>query len=84
MWRLIRDPHGRRRRDERTDGPSSLGRLRGPLLGVGGLLGGGWFARTPVRSNLRECDDHEPFLEEMLSERRDRWPIGRADTASGR
>ena len=72
MWRLIRDPHGRKRRDEPTDGPSRAGRPRGPLLGVGGLLGGGWFATTQARSNVRELDVNEPFLEEMLSERRDK------------
>jgi hypothetical protein len=42
MWRLIRDPQSRRRRDKRHDRPSRDGRLRGPLLEVGGLLGGGW------------------------------------------
>jgi hypothetical protein len=30
----------------RPDRPSRAGRLRGPLLGVGGLLGGGWLATT--------------------------------------
>jgi hypothetical protein len=72
MWSLIRDPHGRKRRNERTDGPSREGRLRGPLLGVGGLLGGGWFATTQARSDVREFDVNENFLEEMLSERRDK------------
>jgi hypothetical protein len=47
MWGLLRDPHFRKRRDERPNQPSRDGRLRWPLLEGGGLLGGGcWFATT--------------------------------------
>jgi len=49
MFSLIRDRHFRRRRDER-DGRSRDGRLRGPLLEVGGLLGGAWLAATQSSS----------------------------------
>jgi hypothetical protein len=43
MWSLPRDLHVPRRRDHMAP-PSRDGRLRGPLLEVGGLLGGGWLA----------------------------------------
>jgi hypothetical protein len=33
------------------DRPSYAGRQRGPLLEVGGLLGGGWLATMQLRSN---------------------------------
>jgi hypothetical protein len=52
MWSLIRDPHFGRRRDERHR-PSREGRLRGPLLEVGDLLGGDWL-EAPHSSSTAE------------------------------
>lgn len=64
------------------DQPSRAGRLRGPLLEVCGLLGRGWGRGAAGVIELL-AGEPECVLKEMLSERQG-WPIGQADTASGR
>jgi Cytochrome P460 len=87
MWSLIHAPPFRSRRNDGTDRLSRDGRLRGPLLEMGGLLGGGWLTATHSGTAAayrldNQFADGAVLVKEVLAGAHGRMSTGQANWAS--